>query len=68
MLAPVLPACGESADSGASGGRDVVPQAGAGGRMAESGAELAAVEPGAVDDQGSQPDFGRRIVKTADLG
>jgi hypothetical protein len=68
LLVVVLPACGGGKESEASGGDAAVPQSGAGESAAESGVEFAAVEPGVAEDQGSQQDFGRKIVKTADLG
>jgi hypothetical protein len=71
LVVSFLPARG-GAESEVSGGGTPSPQAAVWGRPAGSGAELAAVESraaesGAVEDQGSQQDCGRKIVKTADL-
>ncbi len=68
LLVSVLPACGGGAQSQGSGGGAAAPQSGVGERAADSGVELAAVEPVEDEDQVAQPDFERKIVKTADLG
>ena len=73
LFVPFLPACGGGSESGASSGGTSSPQAAAAGRVADSGAEFAVAESrmaesAAVQDQGLPQGFGRKIVKTADLG
>jgi hypothetical protein len=73
LLVPFLSACGGAVESGASDRGSSSSQAAAGGRTADSGVEIAAVEPGAAEsglaqDRISQQGYWRNIVKTADLG